>query len=730
MAAAYGEVFTRFQNSVKKGRLAPHRILSGIVMRLDLRKVFVWLVSLSVVLVLYLIYNYVAETPEIKIDRGEKAADIVADVNLGRGEGEVGKIGAIGVEVVRNAKYVHRNENKEIDREFGFAELLHEEGAQWEIEKPFLNMFRRSFKCYITSDMGSVELEPDVTPPNPKNAMLSGNVVIRILSQNDSNEQGSTIYVDDIFFEGEKALFSTAGPVRFVNDNTEMLGKGFELIYNEQGDRVELLRINRLDSLRIRVPESNAVSSEKEGKAVVTAADSGQQSEKPPEIRAQVSQRKSGTKYRCTLDKNVLIESPKQVVFAYEQIVISNIFAGSGTSRRDSNSVKSAQQTVKPRVEAQPPEGFIDIVVTCDGGIIVRPMDSSGRIETTDELGRDDSLQAGQIPKEIQDVNDRPTFVAQKIDYEYSTSGLGKMAAVGPLELKFSVDDLIGDEPNQGLLPVTVTAKKSAMFSPASNRIVFEGDSRCTMVREVEGGQQTYILSAPKLAMDLRRDKGEESSGLDTDIKHVTADGGLVRLATVKTASEEILGGVELKCYRFDYDSDKRLFSATGPGLIVVDNSKIAEPGSKVARFSLQKPCYATIENFDTLEYSFKANRIVADGRDRRIHIGYVPIVEGQSGEVIKSTAGHIEANLIETANDRSELSSLAANGGVSYKDQDIQFEGGEMLYDANNSLITAQGDEFRSCLLNGAYVDGIIYNLKTGRYKATTRGGVLRMRR
>ena len=289
----------------------------------------------------------------------------------------------------------------------------------------------------------------------------------------------------------------------------------------------------------------------------------------------------------------------------------------------------------------------------------------------------------------------------------------------------------MGAEVNQAV-PVKVTARKEAKFLAALNQVVFEGDSLCTMVQQDTDSQRKYTLSAPKLTVHLSSDKPEQSSESAIDVKHLTAGGGVANLAVVKTAGENLLGGIELKCSRFDYDPGRRLFLSTGPGVIKVDNSKISEPKKKkkkkLGRFSLQRPCWAIVEDFDTLKYSLESNRVIADAQSQRIHIGYVPIIKGQYGQVVKATAGHIEALLYETADGRIELSTLSAAGGVTYEEEAkktkwgkgkaVQFVGSEFFLDAKKSMLTAWGDEFQPCLLNGAAVDGIEYNSRTGRVK------------
>jgi hypothetical protein len=315
-------------------------------------------------------------------------------------------------------------------------------------------------------------------------------------------------------------------------------------------------------------------------------------------------------------------------------------------------------------------------------------------------------------------------FLAQRIDYYVLT---GNTIASGRSELTFDVNDVGGAGNKEAAVPVKIIAHKKAEFLPALNQVIFEGDTLCTMLREDPNIQQKYTLSAPKLTVSLSRDKASQA-----DIEHLTADGGVVKLATVKKAQGKLLGGIELKCLRFDYDPGQQLFLAAGPpGIIKVDNSKIAVPKEKLGRFSLRKRCYAVVRDFETLKYSLEANQIIADAGRGAILIDYFPIVQGRTGQQVKATAGHIEAGLIETASGQNELSSLSATDGITYEDEDKQFVGGEMFYDAGKSIITAWGDDSQHCLYNGVLVDGIRFDLKTGKVKVgKIIGGVLQRKR
>jgi hypothetical protein len=308
------------------------------------------------------------------------------------------------------------------------------------------------------------------------------------------------------------------------------------------------------------------------------------------------------------------------------------------------------------------------------------------------------------------------------------------------------MEDANSTDINQEPVPVTVNAQKQARFLAASNQIVFEGDSRCTMLREDPNALVKYMLLSEQITVDLPADSNDSLSGPAAGIKHLTATGEVVRLATTKTAKAEgafarqvqdantakLLGGIELKCSRFDYDAVRQLFLATGPGVIKLNNSNASEPNKPVGRFSMQKPCWAVMDGFDTLTYFIRENRIVADtGSQEKLRMDYIPAVDGRYDEHVSAKASHVEALLYELPSGQTELSTLTATGGIEYVDKDNEFIGSELFYDHETAIIKVKGDESQSCYYNGVLVDGIEMNIRTGRVEAEIVGpGALQINR
>lgn len=311
-----------------------------------------------------------------------------------------------------------------------------------------------------------------------------------------------------------------------------------------------------------------------------------------------------------------------------------------------------------------------------------------------------------------------PEIIAN-LSSEQQVSTIESMVALGPLELSFYVEDTnTSVEP----IPVKITADKSASFLPETNNVVFEGNCICTMLRHDKDIQKKYILSSQRLIATLpKSDSKADSSG----IEHITATGGLVQITAVEMSGNMTLGFSRIKCSQVDYDDIEKTILATGPGMVVVDNSRIkVSDGEDVsAGYSLSKPCYVFLRDFDKLQYLINTNKILAQGNDKRLLIDYLPAGEDDADSQISSTAGSLQVNLIQTAIGQTQISTIHAGNGITYEDGKNQIIANEMFYDSALSIITARGSEDRSCMLNGVFVDEIQYDLKAGAILKTTLG-------
>jgi hypothetical protein len=159
--------------------------------------------------------------------------------------------------------------------------------------------------------------------------------------------------------------------------------------------------------------------------------------------------------------------------------------------------------------------------------------------------------------------------------------------------------------------------------------------------------------------------------------------------------------------------------------MMQLNNSNISDPNGQQERFSLRKPCFAFLKDFGTLKYFMKDNLIIADAEPgRMLRIDYFPVVAGTYGRQVTAHAAHTEVNFIKTAEDRNELSILTATGGITYKEEDgNEFIGSRLFYDREKSVLRVEGDETEPCYFNGALAERILYDPKTGKFKAPLAG-------
>jgi hypothetical protein len=550
------------------------------------------------------------------------------------------------------------------------------------------------------------------------------------------------------------------------------------------------------------------------------------------EQQQQEQQQKQKQYYKCLFHRNVLIDTPEQLIFADRQVVINDIFWSSGSDKEDGSVrvvsesdanepvfiVKDSNEPGQPDTTIilvdepnEPTEQLVEVTITCDDGIIITPKELA--IEP-DDLTQTDLVSEPDVLADIhKKAAGRTTLITESIDY---SALIDDTLASGTTELTFYVEDSNRIDPNQNVLPVVVTAKKQARFLKTTNQVIFEGDCFCkmgfeqvdkdrdfklrspmltvnltdkksdksfdftdiiaagpaeldfyiddmtgtqgpneplpakvvaqtqarfissskqvvfdgscrtTIIREDPNFLEEFTLLSEKMTVDLPKDVNDRLAASDSGIKHLTAEGGEVNLAALKKAkagahslkSGRELGGIEIKCSRIDYSSLQQLFLATGPALVKLNNTEFKEPNERIGTSGIGTEWWVVVENCDNLQYSPSENRIVAGAvPGETLDIQYITVEHGELGPVILATAGHVDIKLTETEDGQTELLTLYASRGI------------DLLFEREKSLVTVAGDDTQPCYFNRSLVDGIRYNLKTGKVKAQVVGpGSLRI--
>ena len=165
-------------------------------MTLDARRFAVGLLVLGAVVALYLVYARVGGTPAVEVDVAEPSVGPTAEDAVGSGPDNVGNIGGIGIGRVEKTRFLHTDESGQVDRVFGFEELLHRDEEQWGITDPFMKLFLPDFRCDVTADRGQVQVETAFGQPMANDALFEGNVVIHIVPTDPNDPKEAFIYLE------------------------------------------------------------------------------------------------------------------------------------------------------------------------------------------------------------------------------------------------------------------------------------------------------------------------------------------------------------------------------------------------------------------------------------------------------------------------------------------------------------------------------------------------------
>lgn len=668
-------------------------------MFLNSRRFIVWLGSLLAVLLLYLVYSRLTGNVPVEDTTAERSSRAAVESNLADTNSAVGMIGDVGVGGMKQVRLVTYTAQKELERVVGFEEVLHKSGDVWEVEKPFIDLYRPDFTCRVTANKGLVTVETAAGRTTGKDAALSGDVAIRIFAADNNDVNEAVLYMDDVAFVGEGSRFSTKGFVELISSRGRLLGSGMELTYNEQDQRLENLKIEKLKRFEWKV--ASAPSLPAGGRAGAEKGDRGGPQAGPGAAGA----------YRCVLKDNVVISGPEQLVLA-DVVSVGDLFAAGGGRARQADKGRAAHQL--PGGEpAAAVEKLQKVVVSCAGPVVIAPMDNERAFgQLLGEKGGDGPAFEKWASSAAADANGRAVLIAGRIDYKADT---GEAIAKGGCEIRFSASDIADVN---AAAAVVMKCSRQAEFRPADNEIRFVGDCRCTMVRVDGENEQKYALLAPQVLVRLSGKRAEKAGGVIAQVEHITAGGGQVRVASTKRRGKELPGGIELKCTQADYSAEARRFSALGPGVVKVDNSNVGPGKEARGRFTLRRKCYAFVRNFEKMDYFADANRLVADGGGKSLLIDYLPLGGPDAGRKVAVTAGRIEAGLSAGEDGRMELARLVARGAVTYEDKDKNFEGSEFLYDAKQGLVRAHGDELNRCIFNGVFVDGLEWDLSSDKVK------------
>lgn len=384
------------------------------------RKLMIGITAMVVVALLFMGYLQLTGTKGVKI-ANESSVQAIPDQLVDPQARQIDQTKIMGV---NQARYTILDpQTRQIRRIFGFERLVNPgtQSNNWQVLKPYMYVFEDRFRCRMDADKGDIQVEDSGSTPIPQDAQLTGKVVIRLLPVEGQKFTETVILLDDLNYSSERSEFFTNGPVELISAQARLVGKGMLMMHNPANGRIEYFQIKDLEYLRLK----NAVSAKLFGSASgdpVGKADDGavktDNVDKPDSAKPAGSDTKTAAKldrtepnstdstiapllYQCALHDNVEIQYARQAIIkGAQEITILNMLFGpqpgsessdeSAASQTDAATAEPLavqsqetllqgelpweQRTKLPDVPAD--DDTTDVIVTCDGGIVVKPMDS------------------------------------------------------------------------------------------------------------------------------------------------------------------------------------------------------------------------------------------------------------------------------------------------------------------------------------------------------------------
>ena len=720
------------------------------------RKFIIWLISFAVVLAVFLLYRSASNTGAIKIARPDYGLERT-DANRFIADSNAGQVGQAKLEYLERARFeTVDKKTRKLKRVVGFEKVLHKSGNEWELDKPYMNVFQDKLRCDITANTGTIEIENvEGADPAPKWAILKGNVVVHILPEAAGNSSDSFVYLNEVTFDSDRSMFFSDDDVNFVSADAQLIGKGLEIVYNSITNRLEYLKVKQVDFLNIKgFPKTNRVKEKNSSNTPVKT--SSDKSPQPPQAsqlsqpteaaepaQAPVKEKNDKENYQCLFRDNVALEYEKEVVLADEVAITNLLWSSSEEQQEKSTAVdkttdKTADKTVDKTADQNIPQPqpisaqqhgtaiaslneqkSVIATVKCDGPMIIRPPPAAG----SDDYKPAQLRKFYHLPdKTSRWLGRRNVLLAQRVSYDYEKE---VAKAYNQVELVFYPQT---ESKGSGEKPFIISSQKGAEFISKQNQAIFYGNVKGSFEKQTKYYDEENIFYGDKLIIDLTSGQNKPEAVESSDIAHVTVTGPGVRLESVRTLGGAKLSHVRLKSERIDYDRITEDIIATGKGTIEYGNVATGNlQNSSSKKSTLDKPCYTLVEGFDKLVWDTNSMHVSAfSEKSKGVHIGYLPIEKTGYGNRITIDTRQVDIDYFEPIKGKAQLKQLYARGGIVYYEQPrYEFVGRDLYYNAQEDFMTVSGAEDMPCMLNGVFTNAIEYNLKTGTASAVLGKGI-----
>ncbi|MHC4231133.1 MAG: hypothetical protein ACYTBY_00050 [Planctomycetota bacterium] len=772
-----------------------------------MRKLIIGLIAVGFVASLFWGYALVMDANPIEV-RNVTAPD---NLDMPESGGATERVEDTDVRVAKEARYVVLDpDTKETSRVFGFEKLLNPgmDTSRREVEKPYLIFYDSDYQCRVDADMGMFQIETSGSDSTPKDARLSGNVKIHVMPKPGSKISETLVEMDDLVFSSERSEFATDHKVHITSEEGELKGTGLVVIFDSAKARIDYLRIRDLEEIRIQgatdskseaKPETQ--SETKIAKAKTDTASADLTPTQPSDVSSVPSKKIESTEvklappvryYQCLLEDNVIIKYGNEIIVTgSDQVNIQNISfdqsdgddQGPEQAKDESKKVSKPSESSGQKVEiAEKPSESLEqksepaaniepkpeIIVTCDGGILLKPMEDedagptsasqstlppqmaptpskiakitsssqhTSTVEVINLVGQKDAvaksgaLEAADttdksVLEDASDSSDSPPtkFEARKIDYNLLT---GSGLAHGPVRFTFYQDpDPNGTAP-KSWIPVTVTADENAEFfadsSQTIEQVVFNGNVMTTRTSQTPDFEQLEKLHSEKLTIDLDEDQAGK-----TDLSHLRMTEGKVYVESQRVQEDRKLSDVKLYCSEISYDRVADVILAEGPGKIEMVNNEDSQTEDSDSENPMNRPAVAMVDNFTTIHWDMGKQSIIADGDQDAMKLAYYPILEGQIQKQIFVYSMQLELSYLP---DTSEIKKVFTDKSIIYEEWNsdmtkrLHYIVGQTLdYDAvdGDGWMKISGTPAVPCNVDGARMSEVLVNPVTGEIDAS----------
>ena len=734
-----------------------------------MRKVLIGLAAMGFVAALFWAYAHIMDTRSIESRNTARTDDLTMPESRDmerKGEGG-------DVIDARKAEYVVLDpETKELWRVFGFEKLLNStsDASRRQVEKPYMIFYESDFQCRVEADMGIFQIDPSGGNPTPKDARLSGNVKILITPEPGSRISETRVEMDDLVFSSERSEFATDQKVHIRSEQVELIGTGLIVIFDSDKGRIDYLRIRDLERIRMQdlaSPKSETVAAKAEPPTpqADTVAASGESTDH--ESNKQSSALRY---YQCVLEDNVKIEYGNEIVVSgADQITIQNITFDQGLeAARDTETAKQkTDQTITPteplekETQAeQKADSPTEVIVTCDGGIILEPMEERDAeqisvvqsvFSSKEPLLRTAEIVPGShyapVVEEISfagedsdgvtsDVSISPdlevaadsndslpaVFEAREIDYDLLT---GSGLAHGPVRFTFYQPPDPNSTDAKSQIPITVTADDNARFIADSTQtikqVVFNGNVMTTRKSLKPDFVQLDKIHSEKLTIDL-----DENDTGSVDLSHLAVTEGRVFVESQRTQEDRELSKVKLYCTDISYDRVDNVIVAAGPGKIEMVNHENPQVPNSDPNNPLNRPSVAMVDGFTEIHWDIDKESIVIDGGQDQLELSYVPLVDGKAEKFIYVNAIRFDLSFVTDPNGKTAVKRVFTDKPIDYMEKDGNNEkvlhkitGGKLDYNADGWM-KITGTPAMPCRVDGMRTQEVLVNPLTGEIDTT----------